>query len=210
MQIIRRLNNSYQRLYRSRHLIARRLKLDDGEYRLWDLYLALYDWDDKHKETYQTVIATDATLASILGCSPSKVCRVKKLLLKKGLIKEIGRSAYFVIQLPQPVSNLEELQNDIAKMQDETALMQENIAELQGNQGYLPQNAIVSYKGKYRICTEEEYKRVKIRVDELSKQIDELDCWLSEKTEEKALVDEHERLAGLLLNYEIDHNLIPI
>lgn len=210
MQISRRLNNTYQRVYRNRHLIAKNLKLNDREYRLWDLYIALYDWDKDHTETYQTVQATDLVLSEVLGWSPPKVCRVRNLLLKKGAIKPIGRSIYTIVLLPQKENNFAGLQNSIAEMQDEIAPVQEKVAEVQQIQGYSDPNTIVSYKDKYRINTEEEYTRAKIRVDELSKQIDKMGCWLSDKPEEKVLVDEQQRLAGEMLIYEIDNDLLPI
>ena len=174
MQISRRLNNTYQRVYRNRHLIAKDLKLNDREYRLWDLYIAIYDWDKKHTETFQTIQATDLMLAEVLSWSPSKVCRVRNLLLKKGTIKPIGRSSYTVVLLPQKENDIAGLQNSVAEMQDEIAPVQEKVAEVQQIQGYSTPNTIVSYKDKYRINTEEEYVRVKLKVDELNKQIDEM------------------------------------
>lgn len=210
MQISRRLNNTYQRVYRNRHLIAKNLKLNDREYRLWDLYIAIYDWDKGHIETYQTVQATDLMLSEVLGWSPSKVCRVRNLLLEKGSIKSTARSTYSIVLLPQKENNIAELKDDTAKMQDDIAPVQEKVAEVQQIQSYPTPNTTVSYKDKYRISTEEEYVRVKIRVDQLNKQIDVMHCWLSDKPEEKVLVDEQQRLAGEMLIYEIDNDLLPI
>lgn len=210
MNILRRLNNTYQKVYRNRHLIAKGLVLDDPEYRLWDLYIALYDWDKSHSETFQTVEATDLVLKEILDWSISKVCRVRNRLLKKGAIKPVGRSIYTVSLLPQKENDIASLKNNVAQMQNEIAPMQEKIAEKQQFQGYLDSNTIVSYKGKYRINTVDEYNDIKNKVDELSKNIDEKNCWLSDKPEERTLVDEQQRLAGLMLNYEIENDLLPI
>lgn len=210
MNILRRLNNTYQKVYRNRHLVAKQLNLKDSEYRLWDLCLAVYDWDKKHEETYQTVETTDSILADILNWSSSKVCRVRNRLIVKGAIKEKARSFYEVVLLPSSNNDIAKLHDDNANLHNEIAETQENIAELQSNQDETDKTTIVSYKGKYSISTEEEYISVKLKVDELSKQIDEINCWLSNKPEEKTLVNEQQRLAGLMLTYEIDNNLLPI
>lgn len=210
MNILRRLNNTYQRVYRNRHLVAKQLILKDSEYRLWDLYLAIYDWDKKHKETYQTVETTDSILADILDWSSSKVCRVRNGLIEKGAIKEKARSFYEVVLLPSSKNDVAKLQDDNANLHNEIAKTQENIAEMQSNQDKTDQSTIVSYKGKYSISTEEEYISIKLKVDELSKQIDEINCWLSNRPEEKALVDEQQQLSNLMLNYEIENDLLPI
>lgn len=210
MNILRRLNNTYQKVYRNRHLVAKQLNLKDSEYRLWDLCLAIYDWDKKHEETYQTVETTDKILADILGWSSSKVCRVRNGLIEKGTIKEKARSLYEVVLLPSSKNNTAKLQDENANLQDQIAETQENIAELQSNQDKTDETTIVSYKGKYRINTVDEYNDIKNKVDELSKNIDEKHCWLSDKPEEKILVDEQQRLAGLMLNYEIENDLLPI
>jgi hypothetical protein len=210
MQPIKRLNNTYQKLYRNRHLIAKDLMIGDAEYRLWDLYIALYDWDKTHAETFETVNATDSALAEILNWSKSKVCRTRKKLLKKGVIRFIERSLYKIISLPREETISVSLQSKSAELQDEVAQINQKGAVLQPNQGYSTQNTIVSYKDKYRINSEDEYKRVKINVDGLSKQIDRIDCWLSEKPEEKALVDKQQRNANLMLDYEIENGLLPI
>ncbi|MCH7733048.1 MAG: hypothetical protein IIB44_11180, partial [Candidatus Marinimicrobia bacterium] len=86
MKLLRRLNKSWQKVQRDRHIRAQDLSLTDPEYRLWDLLLATYDWDKTHTETYGCVETTDRELAEILRWSASKVCRTRNTLTKKGLV----------------------------------------------------------------------------------------------------------------------------
>lgn len=58
------------------------------------------------------------------------------------------------------------------------------------------------------IKTDEEYKLVKARVEKLGKIIG--DNWFSDNPRIKKLVQEHQHLANKMLEYEIEHDLIPI
>lgn len=141
-RFLRRLNSTYQRVYRSRHVKALELNQTDAEYRLHDLLLALYDWDKKHVDTYGTVETTDRDIAPLLKWSPSKVCRTRRELIKQGVIKEIRPHVYLVTQVAQ-------MQQQESKMQDEVSLMQQEVAEMKQNQGYRSGKTIVSYKDNY-------------------------------------------------------------
>ncbi|MCL5090834.1 MAG: hypothetical protein M1514_02370 [Patescibacteria group bacterium] len=208
MQLSNKAIIDFKKVYRNRHHVAKRLNLKDSEYRLWDLYLAVYDWDKKHEETYQTVETADKVLANVLNWSPSKVCRVRNRLIKKEAIREKARSFYEVVLLPSSKNNVAKLQDDNANLQDQIAELQENTAKLQSNQDKTDQTTIVSYKGKYCISTEEEYRSVKDKVDLLSQKIG--NNWFDDQPEVKQMIFEHEALANAMLSYEIDHDLLPI
>lgn len=132
----RKLNKSFQKLFRNRHIKAKELDLSDQEYRLWDLLLALYDWDQTHTETFGTVEATQLQLAELLNCSDPKVCRLIRSLIKKGLIKKIEESVYQVT----------DLQNSSSFLQEESSVSQDLVADLKEKQGYDSNSPLVSFK----------------------------------------------------------------
>jgi len=207
MEVTRRLNNSYQKLYRNRHLFAGDLNLDDAEYRLMDLFIALYDWDKNHKETYQTVKATDRQIAKILSWSASKVCRTRNKLLKKGLIELIKRCVYKIVYLPY--GDIAELKQQISPLQHNIATMKQKVAPMQQVSGYSNQNSIVSYKDKYSfIRNEGEYKEINKIVVNTGNLIE--NRWFNEDDKIQKLVRQHQYLAQLMLDYEIKNDLIPI
>lgn len=150
MKPVKRLNDTYQRLYRNRHLIAKKCGMDDSEYRLWDLYLAIYDWDKTHAATFETFTATDANIAEILGWSTSKVCRARHELLGKKVIEIVERSVYRVKLLPVKENEIANLQGKNAELQGKIAHMQQDFSPVQQNQGSELVNSIVSSKGKYK------------------------------------------------------------
>lgn len=67
-----------------------------------------------------------------------------------------------------------------------------------------------TFQKQHVIETEDEYKKVKTNVEALTKKIDESSGWLSDVPEMKKLVEEQQRLATQMLNYEIEHDLLPI
>src|SRR4030065_1818433 len=157
MRLTRRLNHTYQRLYRDRHIKAKDSGFSDAEYRLWDLFKALYDWDDKHLESFGEVSATDRELANILGWSAAKVCRTRNRLIKRGFIKKVGTS-----QLTDyKVNGVAQLQQATTRMKKGISPMQQESAPVQQNQTYHGNSAIVSYKDKSSLVrSDEEYEKM--------------------------------------------------
>jgi hypothetical protein len=171
MSLQRRLNNTYQKLYRNRHVIAKQLKLSDPEYRLWDLYLALYDWDIKHTETFQTVEAPDRDIAKLLDWSASKVCRSRNKLIQKGIIRSKTRTVHEVVLIPSKETDVSSLQHQTAPVKQALAGVQQESAVKQQTTGKSNQSSIVSYKDKYidggkrvaikqEVRSNEEYQRI--------------------------------------------------
>ncbi len=234
MELQKRLNKTFQKVTRDRHVIAQRLKLSDSEYRLWDLFTALYDWDNRHT-TFGSVVGTNEEIAKLLsGCnwSASKVCRTLISLIKKGLIKRVSRSQHKLTALPldqititfpsndtpddSPTLSdniLADPQNNNADPQITNAEMHQDSAELQENQGSM-RISIVSFKDKFkdekdgRNLTREEYEKVCQEVERLYSVLK--GKFLSENGEIQKKVQEYERLAQLMLDYQIEHDLLPI
>ena len=209
MRLTRRLNKTYQKLYRNRHLVATQLELDDAEYRLWDLYTALYDWDQKHTETFGTVEATDKEIADILLWSSSKVCRTRNRLLEKQVVTPIKKSGYRIFPSLELKNSSTDTQEKIANVHDGNASMKQDIALVQQNRDHTSPSSIVSYKDKYKFTnTKEEYQRIKFQIEELAGRID--DRWFDSNPEVQKLVGKHQVLAHQMLYYEIENNLLPI
>lgn len=196
MRLARRLNATYQKVYRNRHVLAKNLVLDDAEYRLWDLLIALYDWDKKHEEDYGTVKATDRGLAELLNWSYSKVCRARNGLLMKGIIFRRDRSVYKIFPLPQLNENISLTQQNVAEMQNEISTEQQDIASLQQKQGYSGNSSIVSYKDKFSIGShrrvlikqeprsESEYQKIKVEGNYTALTVDDM-RWIDENIKEE-------------------------
>ena len=213
LHIERRLTNPKGRqiLYRNRHLCARALKLDDAEYRLLDLYGSLIVWDkDNYPEQYGSVQASDKQIGDILDWDTSKVCRAKKRLIKKKLVRMDGIADYKILLIFDKEIDVENLQNTIAQKQNNVAEVKSNNANLQTIPGKKTDSVICSYKLRYvSLKSRDEYIDVKKQVDDLTNKITESDGWFSEDPKMKALVEKQQYLANLMLEYEIDNDLIP-
>lgn len=138
MRNISRRLNGWQKINRQRHVIAKQLKLINAEYRLWDLLIALYDWDKTHLETYGTIEITDRQLADLLGWSAPTVCRTRNTLLKKGLIEKIQQGIYGV--------NTSIVHNPNASVKQILSSTTEGNASMQQDQGYSNDFSFVSSK----------------------------------------------------------------
>lgn len=187
--------------------MAKELALNDAEFRLWELYLALYDWDKKHTETYLTVEATDRQISEVLMWSAPKVCRTRNQLLAKRLISQIKTSVVKVLLIPHKDIEFASLQEKVAEMKYHNSQVKQKIAPVKRLSGSFNQNSLVSYKDKYRFIKDnKQYQEIESLTNELGDYIG--DRWFEEETRE--VVNEHQRLAGLMLEYEIENNLLPI
>ncbi len=141
----RRLNGSYQKVRRDRHLLYREHKMTDPECRLWELLVSLCDWDPKHFDTVGTVEATQKELAGFLGreWSTSKVSRTKDLLINKGVLTEIEQGIFRIV--PSPL-----VREPLAPTQYEIASTHSSLASVQVAPDKDRRFSIVSYKGEYK------------------------------------------------------------
>lgn len=154
-RLLRRLNHTWQKVHRDRHLAALYFQLSDPEYRLCDFYSAACVWDKKYVETYGTVEFTDRDVANILSWSPAKVCRTRKNLIERRIIRLNESGAYVVIPPPTLPKSLETLKEKVAWMQGlvsptqhDVALPKQVVAPVQQTQGYSADSSIVPYKNK--------------------------------------------------------------
>jgi len=178
-RLLRRLNHTWQKLSRDRHLVALYFQLNDAECRLYDFYFAACIWDKTYKETYGTVEFPDREVAILLSWSPSKVCRTRNSLITKGVISLRNGNIYSVIPSPELPDNLNTLgaktawvQNLVSSMQQNVSPLKQDVAPVQQTQGYSDDSSIVSYKDKHSLTypkrvlikqetrTEEKYQRM--------------------------------------------------
>lgn len=135
---------AYQTTFRRRHIFAKELDLTDREYRIWDLYTTVYDWDSRHTETFGTIETTDAQVASLIGCDPSTVNRTKKLLIQKGLIKQLEDGLIQILVVAEKPNATH--QHAYAPHQYGYAPQNNYLAGTQQNQGYSQESPLVASK----------------------------------------------------------------
>lgn len=211
MKILRQIStDSWQRIYKNRHILAKDLELSDAEYRLWDLYSAASGWDKRHKDRYRVTEATDEEVGFVLNWSASKACRTRNNLIKKGLIRTVKDGLYEALLIPSPDFKDANVQEKASTTQDKPAPVEAKVASVQTIPGENDTESLVSYKGIYSsISSLSVYRDVKKRVEDISRTIDRYDGWLSDDPKLKAIVDEQQRLAGLMLEYELENDMIP-
>jgi hypothetical protein len=150
MKIERRLKrlNGYQKIGRNRHLLASFLKFTDSEYRLLDFYIAFYDWDKTHTETYGCAEITDKDAGVFLNWSTAKVCRTRNELLQKGLITLVDKGTYKItfLQEPQFFKDASTGKTIVASVKSQLSNMEKEFAPMQGKGGYEPENPLGSFK----------------------------------------------------------------
>lgn len=220
-----KIKRSYMTLYARRHLIARDLKMSDQEYRLWDLYVAIYDWDKRHYK-YGYFEATDREIAPIIGWDYSTVARYRKKLIKKNIISRAGQGIYKLLINPQYRKNIpEENINDnfssrnnseeqkVAELQQGVASTQQVVADMQQNRSYssfikYPVKDMYSYVNVGSRLSESQYKTIKKEVNNLSIFLN--GKWFDKNGEIQKLCNEQQRLAQLMLDYEIENDLLPL
>lgn len=234
-ETIKRLYGYYA-LPRGRFLLLRDEILTKEEFLLYDASLAIADWDKKnHPATYGLLLLNQREIESLLGLSVGYVSRYGKKLIEKGFwlpekkgIRVIGFEMIeqkLLSKITKEVGivdiqkQLAILQKPIAEVQKEVAELQElqpkDKGEFQGQeiadlQTPVTKSDVISYKdeSKFSIRNNEEYQSIKLRVDKLGELIGE--NWLSTDPRIQKLVQEHQRLAGKMLEYETENDLLPI
>lgn len=167
----------YQKAPRDRFQLLSNKVLSQEELALYELGIAITDWDEEHTETYGTFQATDIDLAGILGWKvASTVNRHRRSLITKGWFIEREDSRITAKDFHQ----WELRRNSSAKMHKADADTQTfnsekqiDDAEMQRNQ---PQNnsyPLGSYKGNlvsfdsssYEDISDEEMDKIAIEID---------------------------------------------
>lgn len=164
--------NGFQKAPRDRFLLLAMGILSQQEFILYELGIALTDWDYRHTDTYGTFQATNQELAEILGLkTDSSISRHKTGLLKKGL---------FILAVDHRITPKDfekwelrksaKMQNQVAEMQTESAIKHEHSAKMQE---LSPQNSdysLISYKGNIsssnsEYISDDELDRIAIEID---------------------------------------------
>lgn len=200
----KRLNDTYQKVFRNRHVIAKNESLTDQEYRLWDLYVALYDWDKKHSH-YGCVVDTDKHIAEMLNWSEAKVCRTRKKLIIKGVVSSIERSVIKVWPIPGYIEKwIAPMKPDFSKPQEEN----DNFERISfGDDRNQDQNSIIydfPIKDKYSfICYFDEYLDCKKELEKISKITSlAVDARSRNQPKMRQLIELKEKYEELIKNYE--------
>lgn len=156
----------YQRAPRDRFLLLFYKVFAQEELALYELGIAITDWDSTHIDTYGTFKATNKQIANILGWkNDSSVSRYKKSLIKKGYFKldsdgRIQIKGFNLWELRQKKSA--ENQEKFAELQTDSAKIQESSEKLHKNQSYLDSYSLVSSKGGNKFLrSDREYEEIK-------------------------------------------------
>ena len=84
----------YQKAPRARILLLTQKRLTQEEFLLYELVIAITDWDPKH-EDYGTFEATNREIAEILGWkSDTTALKHKKKLIEKRIIESVGENRF--------------------------------------------------------------------------------------------------------------------
>lgn len=213
---------AYQTTFRKRHIFAKELGLTDREYRIWDLYTTVYDWDSRHTETFGTIETTDAQVASLIGCDPSTVSRTRNILIQKGLIKQLENGLIQILVVAEKPNATH--QHAYAPHQYGYAPQNSYLADTQQNQGYSQESPLVASKEDLGSSKEkggtpvnvipnvfggfeeenspdwEKLNELRNRKDELRQQI--AGRWSSPDPTMRDLIDEHNRISGQINEIE--------
>lgn len=177
----------YQKAPRDRFFLLKDKILTQEELLLYELGIAITDWDRTHIDTYGTFQATNIEMAELLGwVSDSTVSRLKTSLIKKGYflpfndkIKVLGFRKWELRQTHV------DKQDEIAEMQVESANMQESPSKMQENRSYSPDYSLVSSKGSFSLRSDEEYQKIKEEMGYEELIVDDMK-WIDENVKETA------------------------
>lgn len=164
--------NGFQKAPKDRFLLLERGDITQEELLLYELGMAITDWDRTHTETFGSFQATNLELAEILRWkSDSTVSRHKASLIQKGFFKltedrRIIPKDFEIWELRKPAI----VQNQIAEMQTDSANKHEPSAKMQE---LSPQNTdypLVSYKGNIgssnsEYISDDELDRIALEID---------------------------------------------
>ena len=137
----------YKTLGKDRHLTCHMLGLTDSEFRLFELYQDVYDWDSRHYEEYGTVSFPDRVIAKLLGWNASKVCRIRNKLIGKKLLTHISRGIYAINPIFEYKSKLADMKQIIADTQQENSLVDQDVPSMQQKQTQKDKESLLSFKG---------------------------------------------------------------
>lgn len=231
--------NGYRPTHRNKWRFIQEGLLNIQELALLEFYADIFDFDSRHDEVGLFEVDFHK-ISKIFNCSVNTIRNWHNKLLKVGFIQRTdnknlyslscylryvtpgywkGEAAKYVeIENNQPVEVI--LQSFGINLQSSKRKFQPFVKKETNSASNSNSIALGSYKDESRdyqdnqlkelrsIKTDEEYKLVKARVEKLGKTIG--DNWFSDNPRIKKLVQEHQHLANKMLEYEIEHDLIPI
>lgn len=131
----------YYPTFRGKYLLLKESILSQQAFLLYDLSVAIADWDKKHEGYYGVIRLTQEALESVLGRTKGFVSRYGKELYKKGFWHKDNHGRTHVVGfelidtgLLKTITKRDKvvnLQNYIANKQSYDALLQQDIAEKQ-------------------------------------------------------------------------------
>lgn len=166
----------YQKAPRDRYFLLRDHILTQEEFLLYELGLAITDWDKTHIDFYGTFQATNQDLADMLGwSSDSTVSRYKKSLIRKGffLLALVNRLQVKDFSSWELKKSSAKMQNTPAEIGIASANLQEPPAKVQNSQSKNSSSSLVSSKGNlssskevYEYLSDEELDDIGRRIDQ--------------------------------------------
>ncbi len=152
----------FQKAPRARFKWLHEKSLSQEEFLLYELGVAITDWDENHTETYGSFLATTQELAEILGWdSDTTAGRYKKRLIKKKLFtpredKRIEPKGFEKWQIRKRKNNAEK-QKDRAQIQQQDADLQEDNAKKKELLYQTPDYSLISSKDNLSLSPSYEY-----------------------------------------------------
>lgn len=231
--------NGYRPTHKNKWLFIQHGILSVQELALLEFYADILDFDKNHPK-HGTFEVDFNELQPVFCKAPNTLRNWHNRLLKLGFIKESPKKNIFELvcfsryitpgfwggkaadyarqETNQPVEII--LQNFGIELQQVGKLLQpvvkkDNESALKSDARALSSSKDESkvYQDKrvdkiQKITSDEEYQQVKSRVERLGELIG--DNWFSGEPKIQKLVQEHESLASKMLEYEIEHDLLPI
>ncbi len=183
--------NGYQKAPKDRFLLLTNGVLTAEEFVVYELGLAITDWDRDHDdEIYGKFQATNKQIAEICGWkSDSQVSRIKKNLLNKGFFTKEGEQLkakdFEKWQLRKTSAKPHEL---TAKIQPTAANMQDEVAKTQTLRNQNDDYSLSSYKVNLSLVrTDSEYRELVNSGQFGSMSVDDM-RWIDENVKESAIV----------------------
>lgn len=167
----------YQKAPRDRFFLLYNKTLTQEEFVLYELGIAITDWDREHTETYGTFQATNQELAEILGWdSDTTALRHKDSLIQRGLFIQVNED----LIKPKGFEKWQLRTSKAAKIQDQTAKIQltssnleEVPAKMQDDRPQKDNNSLVSFKGDLSLSKEDNSEDIpEEELDRISNELD--------------------------------------
>ena len=155
----------YQKASRDRFLLLSNKTLTVEEFTLYELCIAVTDWDRSH-ETFGTIHVTNKQLAYVMGWnSETTAGRHKNQLINKGFLINMGNGYFQVKDIEKwELRSKEHAKTDVnnADLHNHNAEIGSEDAEIDDNQGKKNDYSLISSKGSIKFLrSDSEYEEIK-------------------------------------------------